>query len=963
MAYPVSNDFRNKLYSGSSEFKCKLIINEEEIDNSIISSITISSPIIDTNNEFFYVGSFISQQLTIKFKNLDNLELHSGDEVSLSISQKVGNSWVEVPIGLYLIDDLAENYHKTCEIKCLDYAVKFKPNIDYSPCFVDNKASVRTILQYICDYFDVTLGECPTTNDNVEVGTFNATVSGKQWISYIAEIKGCNAKINRNGELVFKPLATTATTSINAKKGSLFELGEKYKISQVTFFDAIRNYTYGEDTDNTLFIRQDNPFVTDTSVVENIYDVVDSFEIYKLKAKNYGDFTLDAWDIIEYQVDNNTYKTINNNTLTYAMTIMGEVNVDIPSKQQEATTNVVEGNLRTVRAEVNSIDNSVKLVVEEVGDRSDKTTTIAEDINSIEAQLQTIPVITTEVEGTGALRIYNIANTRLIELKVHPTTRDILGLFASPLLKAQQGLKVLSRGITFDSDYDEKDDYYLIPKNLYFVNDVYDEFVYDGVNERMYIIHRVGINNNEKYELDEEYIEELEFFDLILDEGDYTVFMSTYPSAYIFMKAMIKNDYTNVFATKLELKAGMQITENSVTDYVNAEIEGVNGEIERVEGEVELKLNTEDLISEFNVNVNQVEIHSDNFTLDADGKITATAGDIAGFEMTNTKFNKALSGIYDYSIYDCLLCLDTYLGNMNIDNGTKTILDADNDGDLSLLDATIILNTVNGTHQKDKQVTGTFSINSDNPKNCLVIKNSNNEEAVSLGVGGVKASNIYGNTLVLADMDDSSSMLKTMVEIDGKTGTIILKKGGSNSHRAKLLCSDDDHLIVEDGLRYGSNNMYYHDAYGSYIPKLIVDDTVLIGSQTHDTGVNVYGELYCMGNPGDIKADGHISSTNGICQGSKEELKKDFEEYDNALDVINNTDIYTYRYKNEDNNSKKHIGFVIGDNYNYREEITNENNDGVDLYSFVSVCCKAIQEQQEQINELKEEINKLKEGR
>ena len=920
MAYIVSNEFREQLYSGSSKFKGKLTINNEIISNSLISSISISSPIIDTSSEFFYVGSFISQQLTIKFKNLDGIELHSGDEVSLSISQNVNNEWIEVPIGVYLIDDLAENYHKTCEIKCLDYAIKFKPNIDYSPCFVNNKANIRTILNYICDYFDVELGECPTTNDNVEVGTYDSTVSGKQWISYIAEIKGCNAKMDRNGRLVLKEINQAVATSINAKKGKSFELGEKYKISQVTFFDAIRNFTYGEDTDNVLFIRQDNPFVTDTSVVENIYEVVNNFEIYKLKAQNYGDFTLDAWDIIEYQVGENSYKTINNNTMTYAMTIMGEVNVTIPSKQQEVTTNVVEGNLRTVKAEVNSIDNSVKLVVAEVGDRGDKTTTIAEDINSIEAQLQTVPVITTEVEGTGALRIYNIANTRLIELKVHPTTRDILGLFATPLLKAQQGLKTLSRGITFDSEYDEKDEYYLIPKNLYFVDDVYDEFVYDGVNERMYVIHRVGIENDEKYKLDEEYIEELEFFDLILDEGDYTVFMGTYPSAYIFMKAMIKNDYTNVFATKLELQAGMKITENTVTDYVNGEIQGVNGEIQRVEGEVELKLNTEDLISEFNVNVNQVEIHSDNFTLDADGKITATAGDIAGFEMTSTKFNKAVSGLYDYSIYDALLCLDTYLERMNIDYGTKTILDYDNDGDLSTFDASAIAQIAAGKEENTKIVSGTFSINSDNPKNCVVIKNSDNKEAVSLGVGGVKASNIYSNTLILADMNDNTFRNKTMIEFNGKSGYMYLSNAQANDVTS-VHCDNNGWLELED----------------VKASRIDVDN--------------------------DITATGTITSQNGVCQGSLEELKKDFEQYDNALDVINNTDIYTYRYKNEDNNSKKHIGFVIGDNYNYRKEITNENNDGVDLYSFVSVCCKAIQEQQKEIEQLKEEIKNMKEGR
>ena len=98
-----------------------------------------------------------------------------------------------------------------------------------------------------------------------------------------------------------------------------------------------------------------------------------------------------------------------------------------------------------------------------------------------------------------------------------------------------------------------------------------------------------------------------------------------------------------------------------------------------------------------------------------------------------------------------------------------------------------------------------------------------------------------------------------------------------------------------------------------------------------------------------------------VTQTSLESSKKDFELLQNALDIIKDIDIYKYHLKDQEDTEKKHIGFVIGDNYNYSEEITSENNDGADIYSFVSVCCKAIKEQQEQIELLKQEIKSLKE--
>ena len=98
-----------------------------------------------------------------------------------------------------------------------------------------------------------------------------------------------------------------------------------------------------------------------------------------------------------------------------------------------------------------------------------------------------------------------------------------------------------------------------------------------------------------------------------------------------------------------------------------------------------------------------------------------------------------------------------------------------------------------------------------------------------------------------------------------------------------------------------------------------------------------------------------------ITQTSLEEKKKNFEKMkDNAIEIINGIDIYRYNLKTENDKDKKHIGFVIGDKYNYSKEVTSLDNTGVDTYSFVSLCCKAIQELHAQIGNMHKEIEKLK---
>lgn len=106
---------------------------------------------------------------------------------------------------------------------------------------------------------------------------------------------------------------------------------------------------------------------------------------------------------------------------------------------------------------------------------------------------------------------------------------------------------------------------------------------------------------------------------------------------------------------------------------------------------------------------------------------------------------------------------------------------------------------------------------------------------------------------------------------------------------------------------------------------------------------------------------GNISCEN-LTQTSLAEQKKNFEKMqDGAVDVLKNIDIYKYNLKCEKDTDKKHIGFVIGDKYNYSKEVTSLDNKGVDNYSFTSLCCKAIQELSQQVESLQNEIKILKE--
>lgn len=99
-----------------------------------------------------------------------------------------------------------------------------------------------------------------------------------------------------------------------------------------------------------------------------------------------------------------------------------------------------------------------------------------------------------------------------------------------------------------------------------------------------------------------------------------------------------------------------------------------------------------------------------------------------------------------------------------------------------------------------------------------------------------------------------------------------------------------------------------------------------------------------------------------ISQSSLEEMKKNIEKLNiNASEIVKNSDIYKYNYKNEESNSKKHIGFVIGNTRRTPKEVISNSEDGIDIYAMESILWKAMQEQQEQIETLQNKIKEMEE--
>jgi len=96
---------------------------------------------------------------------------------------------------------------------------------------------------------------------------------------------------------------------------------------------------------------------------------------------------------------------------------------------------------------------------------------------------------------------------------------------------------------------------------------------------------------------------------------------------------------------------------------------------------------------------------------------------------------------------------------------------------------------------------------------------------------------------------------------------------------------------------------------------------------------------------------------------SLESLKKNIEKYnESAINIIKNTEIYTYNFNTEKNEHKKHIGLIIpdkGGDYKTPKQIISEDGQGVEQYSMTSIAWKAIQELIQENKKLTQKIEEI----
>lgn len=439
MAYSVSNGYKQVIYSQEDVNDIKVWFNDTELENAgyYVESVTCTSRVLPNDaSKRFSLDNFISKEVTMILHNV-NLE-NIVDQVEISIGTMVNNSYEYVPLGIFNIQETPENNNNTITLKLRDNRVKF--DFGYSAKYlIDTQYEVTTdtnyladkeyysysddtytllvvgtdynvgdaisgtvyqkkgtvtylqILQDICQQAGVVCDVASFDGDDLTTGLYDNSITGTQYVSYIAEQGGYIPVITREGHLNFVDINDSDTWRIPLSiLSDNYQTQDPYTVERVVYESGVIKYeTSDDETLSTLYINSANPYIVSQDQLDDILDKFEDFSIdsVKLSTAILGNPAIDPWDYIEVYDDSGQeeptiFKTLANSDYTFngsnRQLFVTEIGKE--ERTENVTLDYEESYKKTIKAQFDNVN--AQLIMQ-----AESADTIREEIQDLEGSI------------------------------------------------------------------------------------------------------------------------------------------------------------------------------------------------------------------------------------------------------------------------------------------------------------------------------------------------------------------------------------------------------------------------------------------------------------------------------------------------------------------------------------------------------------------------------------------------
>lgn len=390
-----------------------------------------------------FIGQAVAKMLTVNIQNDENSNFNfENGEFVFKIGAEYNDEYYFINYGNFIVDSAPENDETNGGVKVVayDYMVKFnqpyKDRIVY-PC------TLRALLIDICSQAGVELSTNSFSNEDFVVE--NNQFEGKTLREVLQHIAKCAfswARIGQDNKLYLDFSVSgdvVETITNNEYKKDSFKIANEY-------YGAINKVTYGEtdiqgqeesvqNMDDILLhgekelLIKDNYFAYTTAKRKELIQagtVLFGFKYMQIQQMDMiGLAYLESIDIIEVEYgEEDNIQTITsrvfNHTIDFNGALSDSVTSESTSENERTYENINTPSAKNSRTEI-IVDRAVKQIksiVSEIGDRTEKTTTITQDIERIESEVVSNVDILDTVEGRGELTTQEAMETKAFSAEI-----------------------------------------------------------------------------------------------------------------------------------------------------------------------------------------------------------------------------------------------------------------------------------------------------------------------------------------------------------------------------------------------------------------------------------------------------------------------------------------------------------------------------------------------------------------
>nr|DAE35571.1 MAG TPA: hypothetical protein [Caudoviricetes sp.] len=566
----------------TSNYKAS-VKGQNQIDSKITYTINGVTTTLGKEDLNSVTPNFQANILKSVMKELEidsNVEIPINTEINYKFGVYTGTGYEYVNYGNYIVNKVEKQEdYESYKIKCYDKMLfSMKQNEDLG---IEYPISIRDYINALCAKIGLEF-----KNKNEEFANYDRMIDKELYVGLdytyrdifdeLAQVTASTICLNENDEVEIKYISDTLVDTINEEflKDVNVNFGEKYGPvnSIVLSRGGGADNVYKDDPESvklngrTEIKIQDNQIMNwndRSDYLPDILEKLDGLEYYLNDFSSYGITYLDVCDRYGVQIKDKTYSCILFNDETLVTQGLEEnIHTDLPDESETDYTKADKTDRK-----INNVSIIVDKQQKEIDILNEKTV----DISTTLSSFGTVNV-TNAAEGNP----YNITLTGDMDYPIigkeqygsSPSKTGTLKSGVSKVRKAQNYIKNLIVG-TFKVNKPileiYKDDklisQYTLPiKHIYMYGSEKDELQINY--KKVTFIQKIGINNNgKKYILKEPISYDLGELNIVIPDGDCVLKINGLNISITYLN---KNQYTNQFATKVEVSNDIKVASDEI---------------------------------------------------------------------------------------------------------------------------------------------------------------------------------------------------------------------------------------------------------------------------------------------------------------------------------------------------------------------------------------------------------------